>query len=319
MTDRARTVFLGTGSFAVPILASLAKHPAIDLTAVVTAPQRPGSRGRPTDPPVAVWAAQQAVPMLRPARLRDADAVAAVAAYAPDLLVLADYGQIVPQALLDLAGHGALNLHPSLLPRHRGATPIPATILAGDAETGVSLIRMDAGLDTGPIVAQSRRALHGRETAPDLEATLADDAALLLTTTVEPWLEGAIEARPQLGGASSLTRPLRRSDGRLDPAQPALQLERQVRAYQPWPGSFIDTPSGRLVVWRASSAPPDGARQVGRLMSVGDALALICGDGLLLIDEVQPAGGRRMTGAEALRGRPALDGAQVLLSADRPS
>ena len=170
----------------------------------------------------------------------------------PDLLVLADYGQIVPAALLE-PRHGALNLHPSLLPRHRGATPIPAAILAGDADTGVTLMRMDDGLDTGPIVAQATpgrsRATRRRRTS---RRCLASQAAALLDRDASG--HGSV-ARSRPGPSpiegATLTRPLRREDGRLDPARPAVELERQVRAYQPWPGSYVDTPFGRLVVWSA--------------------------------------------------------------------
>ena len=153
--------------------------------------------------------------------------------------MLADYGQIVPAALLD-PPFGALNLHPSLLPRHRGASPIPAAIVAGDRETGVTLMRMDAGLDTGPIVAVERLPLAGSETAPELEARLADLAADLLARSLEPWLRGDLPATPQPEEGATLTRPLRREDGRLDPALPAADLERRVRAYLPWPGTFLE-------------------------------------------------------------------------------
>ncbi len=165
--QRARTVFLGSGAFAVPVLAALASSDAVDLVGVVTAPPRPARRGLHLA--VSPVEASGFGPVLAPSRLRDPAAVAEVLALEPALIVLADYGQIVPPALLGLP-LGALNLHPSLLPRHRGASPIPAAILEGDAETGVTLMRMDAGLDTGPIVAVERVPLTGRETAPDLEA-----------------------------------------------------------------------------------------------------------------------------------------------------
>ena len=293
MTERARTVFLGSGSFAVPIVETLAQHPSVDLVAVVTAPTRIGSRGRPTDPPVAEWAAARAIPMLRPVRLRAPESVAELAALAPDLLVLADYGQIVPQDVLDLPTHGALNVHPSRLPRYRGAAPIPAAILAGDAETGVTLMLMDAGLDSGPIVAQSHRTLTGDEIAPQLEEELAREGAELLATNLAEWLAGDIWPRPQDEAGITLTRPLRRSDGLLEPSRTAAELERQVRAYQPWPGSFVETNAGRLIVWQShvedeSTAP----------------LTLVTVEGSLVIDEAQLAGGRRMSAADLARGRP---------------
>jgi methionyl-tRNA formyltransferase len=255
--------------------------------------------------------------MLRPERLRAPDAVGQVAELRPELLVLADYGQIVPSAMLDLPAYGALNLHPSLLPLHRGATPIPAAILAGDAETGVTLMRMDAGLDSGPVVAQWRAALSGHETAPDLEAALADLGARLLVATLPNWLAGEIQPEVQDERAATMTKPLRRADGRLDPSKTAAQLERQVRAYQPWPGSFLETTAGRLTLWRAhvgEARPRDVA--VGALASTPDGgLALAAGDAWLELDDVQPAGGRRMSAADLLRGHPALAGSSVIVPA----
>jgi methionyl-tRNA formyltransferase len=232
-----------------------------------------------------------------------------VLALAPDLVVLADYGQLVPAPLLDVP-HGALNLHPSLLPRHRGASPIPATILAGDAETGVTLMRMDAGLDSGPLVAVERASLAGHETTPQLEERLATVAADLLARSLGPWLRGELMARPQPRGGVTTTRPLRRDDGRLDPAVPAADLERQVRAYQPWPGSWLETPVGRIVIWGAEATDGDGTP--GALVADGDGLALVTANGRLRLLEVQPAGKNRMTGEAFRRGRPSVAGSKVL-------
>ena len=175
---RARTVFIGSGGFGRPSLRRLAAQDDIELVGVVTAPPRPAGRhGRPTSTTIHDAAVESAVPVIQtPERLRAPEAIDALLALRPDLIVLADYGQIVPPALLDV-GRGALNLHPSLLPRHRGATPVPAAILADDIETGVTLIRMDEGLDSGPIVARTAVPLIAGETAPDLEARLAKVAA----------------------------------------------------------------------------------------------------------------------------------------------
>jgi methionyl-tRNA formyltransferase len=313
-----RTVFFGTGSFAVPIVAALADHPAADLVAVVTAPQRSASRGKAVDPPVAQWAHEHRVDMQRPSRLRAPDSVAEITALHPDLIVLADYGQIVPAILVDLPRHGALNLHPSLLPRFRGATPIPSAILAGDHETGVSLMRMDAGLDTGPVVAQWRIPLKGKETAPELEAALAEEAARLLSTTLPHWLSGEIRPEPQLEKNATLTRGLRREHGRLDPRKPTAQLERQIRAYQPWPGSFVEIADDRFIVHRAQPvAGPRPELEIGAVtLTSDDRLALVVSDGLLVLDEVQPAGGRRMSGADLARGRAGIVGSKVALPAE---
>ena len=307
---RVRTVFLGSGAFAVPSLRALAGRPEIELIAVVTAPPRPaGRRHEPNPTPVDHAARELGIePVLTPTRLRDPEAIEAVLARSPDLAVLADYGQIVPAALLEMP-HGALNLHPSLLPRHRGATPVPAAILAGDHATGVTLMRMDAGLDTGPIVAQTRWALDGDETAPELEMDLANEAAQLLSRSLEAWLAGELEATPQPSEDATLTRPLRREDGRLDPwTRTAAELERQVRAYQPWPGSFVDTPLGRLVIRAAAVEPADIAGEPGSV----DARGLLTSDGRLRPVDVQPAGGRPMRWDDYVRGRPAIVGSRVV-------
>lgn len=316
MNPRARTVFLGSGDFAVPIIAALARHPQVELAGVVTAPGRDGRLpGRLSGSPVGRWAAEAGTPTLTPTRLRDPEATARVAALEPQLIVLADYGQIVPRELLELPPFGALNLHPSLLPRHRGASPIPATILAGDSETGVSLMLMDAGLDTGPIVAQLRLPLDGTETAPELAARLADLAASLVGDELGQWLDGDLVPTDQPSAGATLTRQLRREDGRLDPRRGASQLARQVRAYQPWPGSFVESGPGRIVVWRARPYTGSGSvgdEPPGTVVGLpGHGLGLATADGVLELLEVQPQGGRRMTGAELLRGRPSWVGALV--------
>ena len=308
---RIRTVFLGSGRFAQPILGRLAAHAAVEVVAVVTAPPRPvGRRQVETPTPVETAARELELEVLTPTRLRDPAALADILGLEPTFVVLADYGQIVPAELLDLA-HGALNLHPSLLPRHRGATPIPAAILEGDAETGVSLMRMDAGLDTGPLVAVERVSLAGDETAPALEARLAIVAAGLLTRTLDPWLAGELEPEPQRAEGATLTRPLRRADGRLDPETRAVLLERQVRAHLPWPGSFLEIDGDRLVVLAAAVTAAEGDDEVGRFVPDERGLALATRDGRLLLDEVQPAGGRPMTGEAFVRGRPSILGRAV--------
>jgi methionyl-tRNA formyltransferase len=293
-----RTIFLGSGGFGRETLRRLNEHESIELSGVVTAP---GSVVQMLADELGIGR------ILTPARLRAPESLASIQELQPELLVLADYGQIVPPELLELK-HGALNLHPSLLPRHRGATPIPAAILAGDRETGVTLMRMDRGLDTGPIVAVARRSLDGTEIAPRLEADLELVAADLLDTSLGPWIRGELAPRPQASDGTTLTRTLRREDGRIDPRTSAVELERQVRAYQPWPGSFVDTPSGRIVIWSAKaeeSGEPASGTFDGRGLGVGD------GERLVFI-EVQPAGGKRMTWEAFLRGRPSIVGSRVL-------
>ena len=310
--DPVRTLFFGSGSFAVPILDGLLADPRIELVGIVTAPDRPAGRGRTMLPtPVALRARAMWVPLLQPVRVRDPEGIAEIAALSPDLAVLADYGQIVPGEVLLLPRHGFLNVHPSLLPRHRGASPIQATIAGGDPQAGVTIMDMDEGLDTGPVVAKSAWATSGTETAPELEARAAKEGAALLTATLGDWLAGSMPARPQPAEGSTLTRRLRKANALLDPARPALELERQVRAQLPWPGSAIETAAGRLTVLRASTAPAEAGDQAGALVAHGAGLALATADGRLVLDEVQLAGRRQLPGDEFLRGHRELLGTKV--------
>jgi methionyl-tRNA formyltransferase len=310
--DGVRTVFFGSGAFAVPSLDSLAGDPRVDLVGIVTAPDRPAGRGRTMLPtPVARRARTMWLPLLQPLRVGEPEVVDEIAALQPDLGVLADYGQIIPGRLLELPRLGILNLHPSLLPRHRGATPIPAAIAAGDPRVGVTIIRMDEGLDTGPIVATTEWPTTGRETTPQLEAYAAREAATLLGRTLDGWVAGEIRPEPQPSQGATITRRLRRDDARLDPTRSATDLERHVRAFLPWPGSMLETPAGRLVLHRASVAPSEAGDEPGSLVAQGDGLALTTGDGRLVLDEVQLAGRRPLSGPEFLRGQRELLGTQV--------
>lgn len=297
-------MFLGSGIFGLPTLRRLAVHPSVELVGVVTAPARPVGRKQVlTATPIGALAAELGVgPVLTPARLRAPEAIAEILALAPGLAVLADYGQIVPKALLDLP-QGALNLHPSALPRWRGASPIAATILAGDRETAVTLMRMDVGLDTGPVVARMDVPLTGSERAPQLEARLADIAGELLARSLGPWLRGELAASPQPADGVVLTRPLRREDGRLDPGRPAAELERQVRAYVPWPGTFVELAGQRLVVTEASVGRSEPSDVPGTVLRHGQRPALATADGRLVLEWVTPEGRRPMTGEDWLRGR----------------
>jgi methionyl-tRNA formyltransferase len=310
--DPVRTVFFGSGSFAVPILDAVAADPRLELVGVVTAPDRPAGRGRTLLPtPVALRARTMWAPLLQPARLREPEAIERLGVLRPALGVLADYGQIVPAEVLGLPKLGILNIHPSLLPRHRGASPIQATVAGGDAETGVTIMRMDEGLDTGPIVATTSWSTTGRETAPELERHAAQEGAALLGRTLDRWLVGEIRPEPQPETGATLTRRLRRADAVLDPERSAAELERHVRAHLPWPGSTLATPLGQLTVHRASIAPAEPGDEPGTLVGHGDGLALATADGRLVLDELQLAGRRAMPGAEFLRGQRELLGTRI--------
>lgn len=311
-TGPIRTLFLGSGGFAVPILDALRDVPEVALVGVISSPDRPsGRRGAVAPVPVTRRARELGLPVLQPARLRDPGAVAEVAALDPGFGLLADYGQIVPRSVLEMPAHGILNVHPSALPRHRGASPIPATILAGDQVAAVTLMRMDEGLDTGPIVAQESWSLDGSATAESLEVEAARRGAALVRRSIGPWLAGRLTATPQAEVGVTLTRPLRREDGRLDPGQPAFDLERQIRAYVPWPGSFVDTELGRLIVHAAEAIDDTAGDRPGTIVADGDGLAFATADGRLRLHRVQLAGRRTTDAASLRRGAPGLVGLDI--------
>jgi methionyl-tRNA formyltransferase len=308
------TVFFGSGGFAVPILDALASMPAIRVKAVVSAPDRPaGRKAIPTPTPVTARARELGLPVLQPVRVRRPEAIDELRGLKPELVVLADYGQLITRVLLDLPPRGFLNLHPSALPRHRGAAPIPATILAGDTESAVTLMVVTDEMDAGPIVAVEPLPVLPDDTSVTLEERAALAAARLLRRALPEWLAGGLVARPQAAQGVTMTRPLTREDGRwrAGDMDALAAVERRVRAYQPWPGSFLDTPIGRLVVWRASLAPAEPGDDPEEIVGHGDGIALAGLDGRLVLEEVQIAGKRRVSGAELRRGYPGLIGKRV--------
>jgi len=307
-----RTLFFGSGAFAVPILEALHQGKQTRVVGVVTAPDRPSGRRAELAPtPVALCARALGLPLVQPERVRAASAIDEIAALEPELGVLADYGQIIPKEALELPRHGILNVHPSLLPRHRGATPIQATIAAGDSQAGVTIMLMDEGLDTGPIVSQETWMLEGNEIAPELEAEAARRGAELLSRSLEGWLDGTIRPVDQAPLLATLTRPLRRDDARLDWSKAAYVLERLVRANEPWPGSFIETSQGRLGIITASVAASAPGDIPGQIVRLGDRPALATADGRLVLEAVQLAGRRAMRGDDFLRGKPGIIGSSV--------
>ena len=304
MARIGRIVFLGTGTFAVPLLRRLPEM--ADALLVVSAPDRPAGRGLRTRPtPVAVVARSLGLPLVTPHRLRSDEGRAAIRDFGPDGLLLAAYGQLVPDDLLAMAERPPLNVHPSLLPRHRGADPVAGAILAGDPVSGVTVIVMIAELDAGPIVAQWSVPLTGREQAPELEARLAELAAERAPAVLESWAGGSLEPRPQDPGLVTMVRPFRRDDGRIDWRRPAVEIDRQVRALQPWPGAWTTIGERRLHVRRAHPGDREAAGGVapGTVLP-GDPIRVTCAGGTLVLDEVQPAGRGCMAAADWRHGIP---------------
>ncbi len=304
-----RTIFFGSGSFAVPILEVLTGRPDIEIVGVVTPPDRRVSAKEATGPgPVAAAARAAGLLLLQVPRVRAETAVAGIRALGPDLGILADFGQLIPPVILEMPKHGILNVHPSLLPRHRGATPIPATILAGDTVAGVSIMYMDAGLDTGPIAASRSWPLDGSEDSPQLEQRAALEGSALLVEVLDAVLAGAQDRAPQDPSTATMTRPLVREAGRLDARRSAMELDRQVRAMRPWPGSFLEVGGLRLLIHEVSVGSSLPGDVPGMLVADGEGLALATADGRLHLTTVQPAGGRSMPGTAFLRGRRSVIG-----------
>lgn len=304
-----RIVFLGTAAFAVPALSHVAERH--DVAAVVTQPDKPGSRGRPAPRPVADVARRLGTPVLTPRRVRESDAIAGIATHRPDVLVVAAYGQILPQELLDLPPRGAVNVHASLLPRWRGASPVAHAILAGDAETGVTIMKMDAGLDTGPMYAQQHIAIPEGATTPSLTAVLAEAGAGLLDDVLAKLESGELTPVPQRPDGVTLAPRLRREDGDVRwEEHSAVDVDRRVRALQPWPGvsaSLSGAPVRILsgaVVGRDAGRQDEAAPAPGTIVATpGESVVVATRDGAYRIERVVPPGSREMSAAAFLRGR----------------
>jgi methionyl-tRNA formyltransferase len=299
-----RIAFLGTAEFSVPSLRACLEA-GCDVAAVVTQPDRPGDRGRPAPRPVADLARERGLPLLQPPRIRDPEAAAALLARGVDALVVAAYGQILPVSLLDGPCLGGVNVHASLLPRWRGAAPLAAAILAGDAQTGVSIMRMEAGLDTGPVYARRATPIGAAETAPELGRRLAAMGAELLVEVLGALERGEAVATPQDAAAATVAPRLRREDGRVDwTAASAVEVDRRVRALDPWPG--VTAPLGGAEVRLLAGEPLDrepGAEPGSVLRTAGEVAEVATRRGVYAVRRVQPPGRRPMDAAAYLRGR----------------
>jgi methionyl-tRNA formyltransferase len=318
-----RIIFMGTPQFAVPSLRTLAVWAAghdAALTAVITRPDKPTGRGRTLLlSPVKAAALELSIPVHQPGPLRRPEAGALLASLAPDMIVVAAFGQILPPDVLALPARGCLNIHASLLPRHRGASPIAAAILAGDRETGVTIMLMDAGLDTGPVLATRAMPIGPDETTGVLTGRLAELGAALLMETLPGWLAGTTPPRPQDEALATVTRLLRKEDGLLDWSQSADALARQVRAYAPWPGASTTWEGRALRLLRAAPAElPSGAPALapGMVVLVPDGrgsqrILCGCGQGALALQVLQLEGKRTQPAAEFARGHARIAGARL--------
>ena len=299
-----RCVFLGTAEFSVPSLHALV-HAGHEVAAVVTQPGRPGHRGAPAPRPVAAAAESAGIPVLQPPRLREPAAVESVLALRPDVAVVAAYGQIIPMALLEPLRLGGVNVHPSLLPRWRGASPIAHAVLAGDRRTGVCIMRVEAGVDSGCVYARTEVELGPQATTVSLEAELALIGADLLVRTLADLEAGRARCQPQDEAAVTVAQRLTREHGRLQlAATTAVELDRRVRALVPWPGVTVDLAGRPVHVLAGGVEAATVEAAPGTLVGVGPTAAVVAtAAGAYRLDAVQPAGGRPMQAAAYLRGR----------------
>jgi methionyl-tRNA formyltransferase len=303
-----KIVFMGTAELSCTSLEALARDKTFQIAAVVTQPDRPKGRElKLQPPPVKVLAERLHLPLSQPARARDEKFIAELRGLAPELIVVAAYGQILPPAILDLPRHGCLNVHTSLLPKYRGAAPIQWAIANGDAETGATIMKMDVGLDTGPIVAQCRTPIQSTGDSATLHDRLARLGAELLVQTIPDYVAGKIQPRPQPVEGVSHAPKIKKEDGRIDWNLPAQTIVNRLRAFTPWPGVFTFLPTEPkpqlLKIWKAEVVEKSGP--AGTIVSVDKAGIIAgCGQSALRILELQREGGKRLTAEQFLAGFP---------------
>ncbi|MFC1944190.1 methionyl-tRNA formyltransferase [Chloroflexota bacterium] len=323
-----RIVFMGTPELAVPVLEQLLRGP-YQVVAVYTGPDRPAGRGQVLSPsPVKVAAGGYGLAVYQPERLRPPEEVERLVGLAPDLIVVAAYGQMLPQEVLDIPPFCCVNLHSSLLPLHRGPSPVAAAILAGDEETGVTIMLMDAGMDSGPVLSQERAPIEPGDTTGTLSARLAQAGAKLLGETIPRWVSRDIDPRPQDDAAASYSRLISKDEGHLDWRLSVVELWRRVRAFQPWPGCYAGWGDKKLKVLEAVPLVPlaiwhglapgtvvelDDENRKAAPDAVGGmageaAFGVVAGDGTLGLCRVQLEGKRPLSAGDFLRGQRGLVG-----------
>ena len=296
---QTKVVFMGSPDFSLATLRALANE--YHVVGVVTQPDRMAGRGREIKPPpVKTLALELGLPLIQPEKLRQPEAMQQLRDWSPDLIVVAAFGQLLRPDVLELPRHGCINVHASLLPRWRGAAPINAAILAGDEQTGVTIMKMDKGLDTGPMLTKRSIRLKAEDTAGSVFEALSTLGADLLIETLPDYLSGKLTPQLQPDEGITYAPMLKKEDGRLDFTRPAEELARRVRAFNPWPGAFFEWSGGMLKVHWAHVET--GEAPVGKTLVYRGQAAVGAGGGLLILDEVQPAGKKFMSGKAFLSG-----------------
>jgi len=301
---KVNVVFMGSPEFSVPSLLELNKF--FDVVGVITQPDRPSGRGKKlTPPPVKILADQLKLPVIQPQKLKEPETISQLEKWSPDVIIVAAYNQILRKEVLELPPFGCFNIHASLLPRWRGAAPIQAAILHGDKETGITIMKMDAGLDTGPIVSQEKIPIHEYDTAESLSHKLAEVGSKLVTKTLQAYIQEEITLSNQDDQFATYAPMLKKEDGVLDFTKPAAKLTNQIRAFFPWPGSFTYWQGKLLKVIRAYAIIPgdeEPIKEPGTHIEYENYPAIWTTSGLLVLEELQLAGKNAVLGDAFLHG-----------------
>lgn len=316
MPINARIVYFGTPQFSVPPLEAILEA-GFEVPLVVTAPDRPAGRGEEIQKSaIKEFSAAHSLPVITPERPSDDSALTLLRDAGAELFVVAAYGLILPQRVLDIPARGGLNIHPSLLPRWRGASPIEHALLAGDARTGVTIMQMDAEMDHGPIIVQKECEIGDKETQESLTEKLSNLSAELIAAAIPEYLAGTLTPRPQEHAAATFTKLLSRDDGRIDWSVPADELERRVRAFHRWPGAFTfwqkNGASVRLKIGTVAIADAERHSPGEAFRTAGGKFAVAARKGALVVERLQPEGKKSMSGEDFLRGNPEILGSVLL-------
>lgn len=306
---------MGTPDFAVPSLEALIES-AYKIAAVYTQPDRESGRGRHlVASPVKQVAVSRGIRVMQPESLKGEGALEALASLAPELIVVVAYGQILPRAVLSLAKFGCVNIHPSLLPKYRGSSPIASAILQGEDVTGVTIMLLDIGMDTGPILKQTKVPISAEDTTGSLTAKLAQIGARLLLETLPGWLGGSLKPQPQDEAQATYTRQITKEDGEIDWQLSALELWRRVRAFDPWPGCYTRWKDKRLKIIQTVPVDGEKAGEVGKVIALPQPslapVGVVTGDGVLGLLRVQLEGKKEMSAMEFLLGQSDFLGSSI--------
>jgi methionyl-tRNA formyltransferase len=316
-----RIIFMGTAELSCASLEKLARDKTFSIVAVITQPDKPKGRELKLTPsPVKILAEKLNLPVLQPLKARDAQFILQLRELKPDLMVVVAYGQILSQAILELPTHGCLNVHTSLLPKYRGAAPIQWAIADGEPETGVTIMKMDAGLDTGPVLSTRRTPILPADNSQILHDRLAQLGAELLVETIPDFVAGKIQPQPQPATGSTYAAKIKKEDGKIHWSQPSVQIWNRLRAFTPWPGAFTflrstEPPSTApkpqlLKIWKAEVAA--GSGEAGAILSADkNGIVVACCQNALRILELQREGGKRMTVEQFLSGHPLSAGSKL--------